>query len=146
MWNFNCAWTKHQFDEGMLLTNRFWSRKCPASNVAFVHNIHTVKTELNDIAYKQVGAMASHQPHDWLINRLFGRRSKKTSKLRVTGLCVGNSTGPVNSPRKWPITPKMFPFDDVMMYNRGRCFHEIILLQASDKQLQWLMYNNCLSF
>ena len=26
-----------------------------------------------------------------LLNRLFRRRSKKTSKLRVTGLCVGNS-------------------------------------------------------
>ena len=26
-----------------------------------------------------------------LLNRLFGCRSKKTSKLRVTGLCVGNS-------------------------------------------------------
>ena len=28
---------------------------------------------------------------DCLLNRLFGRRSKKTSKLRVTGLCEGNS-------------------------------------------------------
>ena len=28
-----------------------------------------------------------------LLNRLFGRRSKKTSKLCVTGLCVGNSPG-----------------------------------------------------
>ena len=26
-----------------------------------------------------------------LLNRLFGRRSKKTPKLRVTGLCEGNS-------------------------------------------------------
>ena len=26
-----------------------------------------------------------------MINRLFKRRSKKTSKLRVTGLCAGNS-------------------------------------------------------
>ena len=33
----------------------------------------------------------NHQPHDCLLNRLFGHRSKKTSKLRVTGLCVGNS-------------------------------------------------------
>ena len=141
------------------------------------------------------------------ITRLFGCRSKKTSKLRVTGLCVGNSPvtgefpaqmagnalmtsscyerltkigtwiseyvhgvtwlkllihiltstaayitmtsqwarsrlkspvysgadqrkhqssaslafvreihrGPVNSPHKWPITRKMFPFDDVIM-------------------------------
>ena len=31
------------------------------------------------------------QPHDCLLNRLFGRWSKKTSKLRVTGLCAGNS-------------------------------------------------------
>ena len=35
--------------------------------------------------------VSNHQPHDCLINRLFRRRSKKTSKLRVTGLCVGNS-------------------------------------------------------
>ena len=35
--------------------------------------------------------VSNHQPHDCWLNRLFGRRSKKTSKLRVTGLCVGNS-------------------------------------------------------
>ena len=35
--------------------------------------------------------VASHQPHDCLPSRLFRRRSKKTSKLRVTGLCAGNS-------------------------------------------------------
>ena len=40
---------------------------------------------------------------------------RKTSKLRVTGLCVGNSPGPVNSPHKGPVTRKMFPFDDVIM-------------------------------
>ena len=54
---------------------------------------------------------SNHQPHHCLLNRLFGRSSKKTSQLRVTGLCVcvmgggggggggGNSPGtPVNSP------------------------------------------------
>ena len=49
---------------------------------------------------------------------LFRCRSKKTSKLRVTGLCAGNSPVhrvPVNSPHKWPVTRKMFPFDDVIM-------------------------------
>ena len=35
--------------------------------------------------------VSNHQTHDCLLNRLFGRRSKKTSKLRVTGLCAGNS-------------------------------------------------------
>ena len=56
---------------------------------------------------------SNHQPHGCLLNRLFRRRSKKTSKLRVTGLCVG----PVNSPRKGPITRKIFPFDNVIMVN-----------------------------
>ena len=37
-----------------------------------------------------MGVMVSHQPHNCLLNRLFRRRSKKTSKLCVTGLCAGN--------------------------------------------------------
>ena len=37
------------------------------------------------------GSVSNHQPHDCLLNRLFRRRSKKTLKLRVTGLCAGNS-------------------------------------------------------
>ena len=32
-----------------------------------------------------------HQPHECLRNRLFRRRSNKTAKFRVTGLCAGNS-------------------------------------------------------
>ena len=35
--------------------------------------------------------VSNHQPHGCLLNRLFRRKSKKTSKLRVTGLCAGNS-------------------------------------------------------
>ena len=35
--------------------------------------------------------VSNHQPNDCLLNHLFRRRSKKTSKLRVTGLCEGNS-------------------------------------------------------
>ena len=58
---------------------------------------------------------SNHQPHGCLPNRLFRRRSKKTSKLRVTGLCVGNSPGPVTSQHKGPVTWKMFSFDDVIM-------------------------------
>ena len=37
--------------------------------------------------------VSNHQPHHCLLDRLFGCRSKKTSKLRVTGLCAGNSPG-----------------------------------------------------
>ena len=35
--------------------------------------------------------VSNYQPRGCLLSRLFGRKSKKTSKLRVTGLCVGNS-------------------------------------------------------
>ena len=38
-------------------------------------------------------SVSNHQPHDCLFNCLCRRRSKKTSKLRVTGLCVWNSPG-----------------------------------------------------
>ena len=51
--------------------------------------------------------VSNHQLHDCLLDCSFRRRSKKTSKLRVT--C------PVNSPQKWPVMRKMLPFDDVIM-------------------------------
>ena len=68
-------------------------------------------------------SVSNHQPHGCLLNRLFRRKSKKTSKLRVTGLCAGNSPGPVNSPHKGPVTRKMYPFDDVIMpiWQRPQC-------------------------
>ena len=60
--------------------------------------------------------VSNHQLHDCLLNCLFRRRSKKTSKLLVTGLCEGNSPVTGGFPYKWPVTRKMFPFDDVIMY------------------------------
>ena len=38
--------------------------------------------------------VSNHQPHDCLLDRLFRRRSRETSKIRVTSLCAGN----------WPVT------------------------------------------
>ena len=49
--------------------------------------------------------VSNHQHHQCLLNRLFRRRSKITSKLRVTGLCAGNS----------PVTGEFL--------QRGKCFH-----------------------
>ena len=63
-------------------------------------------------------SVSNHQPRDCLLNRLSRRTSKKTSKLRVTGLCARNSPGPVNSPHKGPVTRKMFSFDDVTMLKK----------------------------
>ena len=49
--------------------------------------------------------ITNHRRLDCLLNRLFRRRSKKTSKLCVTGPCKGNP----------PVARKMFPFDDVIL-------------------------------
>ena len=50
---------------------------------------------VNTLGWRHNGRdnVSNHQPHDCLLNRLFRRRSKKKSKLRVTGLCVGKSPG-----------------------------------------------------
>ena len=87
------------YEEKPSTTGRFPSQK--ASALRWRHNDHD--------------GVSNHQPHGCSLNRLFRRRSKKTSKLRVTGLCVGNSPRPVNSPHKGPVTRKMFPFDDVII-------------------------------
>ena len=42
--------------------------------------------------HNESDGISKHQPHhDCLLNHLFRHRSKKTSKLRFTGLCAGNS-------------------------------------------------------
>ena len=48
--------------------------------------------------HNETDGVSNHQPHDCLLNRLFGHWSKKTSKLRVTGLCAGNSPVPGEFP------------------------------------------------
>ena len=43
------------------------------------------------LRHNECDGVSNHQPHDCLHNRLFRRKPKKTSKLRVTGLCAGNA-------------------------------------------------------
>ena len=55
---------------------------------------------------------------DCLINRLFRRRSMKTSSIRITGLCQGNSPVTGEIPAQRASNAEMFSFDDVIMRNR----------------------------
>ena len=79
------------------------------------HWPHSAAKTMLQWHHNERDCVSNHQPHDCLPNHLFGHRSKKTSKLRVTGLCTGNSPETGYSPHKWPVTRKMFPFDDVIM-------------------------------
>ena len=57
----------------------------------------------------ECNGVSNHQRLGCLLNRLFGRRSNMTSKLRVTGLCEENSH------HKRPVTRNCFPLDDVII-------------------------------
>ena len=69
------------------------------------------------LQWRHIGrySVSNHQPHGCLLNRLFRRRSKKTSNSASLAFVWGIHRGPVNSPHKWPVTRKMFPFDNVIM-------------------------------
>ena len=71
--------------------------------------------------------VSNHRHLDCLLNRLFKRRSKKTSKLCVTGLCGGNPPVTDGFSHKGPVTRKKFHlmshgnvifFRDVLPTNR----------------------------
>ena len=69
-------------------------------------SIDVIKNQQDDILslrwrHNELDGVSNHQPHDCLLNRLFRRRSQKTSKLRVTGLCAGISpaTGEIPAQR-----------------------------------------------
>ena len=98
------------------------------------------------------GSVSNHQPRDCLLNRIFRRRSKNTSKLRVTGLCAGNSPGTVTrsfdvffdlclnkqlskqSRRRWFETPSHFSWRHC---NEKLGFLFCIAIYLRDNKLGW---------
>ena len=56
--------------------------------ISLMSGLNSLRWRHNDHA-----GVSNHQPHGCLLNRLFRCKSKKTSKLRVTGHCAGNSPG-----------------------------------------------------
>ena len=78
------------------------------------------------------GAIASQITSLAIVYSAFysGADQRKTSKLRVTGLCAGNSPGNGEFPHKWPVTRKMFPFDDVIVYSDIPCRWHLHILTS----------------
>ena len=77
--------------------------------------------------------VSNHQPHDCF---------SSASLAFVRGI----HRGPVNSPHKWPVTGKMFPFDDVIMdYVRLRLIY-IWIWEINVHELQpWLTFKPIMS-
>ena len=58
----------------------------PFNATVFTNLTHTLRWRHNEH-----DGVSNHQSHHCVLHRLFRHRSKRTSKLRVTGLCAGNS-------------------------------------------------------
>ena len=59
--------------------------------------------------------VSNHQPHHCSLNRLLGADQRKHQSSASLAFVRGIHRGPVNSPHKWPVKRKKFPFDDVIM-------------------------------
>ena len=59
------------------------------------YHFHWLHMLVSTLRWRRNGhrGVSNRQPHRCLLNLLFGCRSKKISKLRVTGLCAANSPG-----------------------------------------------------
>ena len=84
-WN----WVFTDSDDGLLpISSSAISQRAPMLLPYMMDNHHSLRWRHNGC-----NNVSNHQPHHCLLNRLFRRRSKKTSKLRVTGFCAKNSPG-----------------------------------------------------
>ena len=70
--------------------------------------------------HKERDGVSNHRRPDCLLNHVFRRRSKKTSKFRVTGLCGGNS--PVPSQRSSNAENVSIWWRHHVLYYRRRVF------------------------
>ena len=61
-------------------------------------------------------SVSNYQPHYCLLNRLFSDADQRKHQSSASlAFARGIHRGLVNSPHKWPVMRKMFPFDDVIM-------------------------------
>ena len=86
------------------------------SSIITINNHRNLPISLQR-CYNESNGVWNHRRLDCLLKRLFRHKSKKASKLCVTGLCEGNSPMTGESPHKGPDALQMFPFDDVIVWS-----------------------------
>ena len=76
----------------------------------YLHLAHTLQWRHNGH-----DCVSNHLPYHCLLSRLFSADQRKHQSSASLASVRGIHRRPVNSPHKWPVTRKMFPFDDVIM-------------------------------
>ena len=86
--------------------------------------------------YNELDGVSNHRHLHCLLNCWFRRRPKKTLKLRLAGLCAGNSPVTGEFFAQKASNAEIFPFDDVIMpresghlnrFHSYNCSSEIII-------------------
>ena len=85
----------------------------------------------------KMGAMASQTTSLTIVYSIvYSGADQRKHQSSASLACVrGNHRGPVNSPHKWPVTRKMFPFDDVIMTN------VTIIMSVTILDVTWLPWH-----
>ena len=92
-----------------------------------------------------MGAMASQITSLTIVDSTVyhGADQSKHQSSASLAFVWGIHRGPVNSPHKWPVTRKMFPFDDVIMYTEQAVGHTVDILAISDALMLMWRNNMC---
>ena len=82
-----------------------------------------------------MGAMAFQITSIAIVNSTVysGADQRKHQSSASLAFVRGIHRGPVNSPHKWPVTRKMFPFDDVIMINDYPISHQGVRISHYNK-------------
>ena len=101
-WNIHTALlsiiSKSSVDKYFMALYSHWDNRCLVLLLVkqlwgYGRNWIVSNPHYDDVIMGTVASQITSISRDCLLNRLFRCRSKKTSKLRVTGLCAGNSPG-----------------------------------------------------
>ena len=87
----------------MRLLRSFWHKisETFSQTIQWCWTVTRYRTQTLQWRHNERVGVSNHQPRDCLLNRLCKAQIKKTSKLRVTGFCAGNSpvTGEIPAQR-----------------------------------------------
>ena len=84
--------------------------------------------------------LSNHQPYGCLLNRLFKAQIKETTNSASLAFVRGIYWWPVNSPHKGPVTQKMFPFDDIIMWPGSPRYTSLSIWGVKSGLTLWSLY------
>ena len=121
-----------QYPKAILVSGKKLA-SCQISMIIHAKMAQTVTTHYHDVI---MGVVASQITSLMIVYSTVDSDADQRKHQSSASLAFvrGIHRGPVNSPHKWPVTRKMFPFDDVIMFcwpddTRGQGVTSMILTQ-----------------